>query len=325
MPKLAIQSNVNQPLCVGGLVGVLNPTQVKLIEATVQELEAIRIPLSLLVRKGLITISAVSTTEDPFDDHAEGVVFSQLPSITGDPSANYVTTSSSSLLPNEKVLTAGNFITITPAVSTVTVSLASHASTHTSVGTDPLNTSTITATNNTLTLTGWYTLNSTEADNIVIGTISQTVASVTASMQPGVPRTINVSFPPSWVGGTITVNGIGRNGASISEVYTTPGVGGGVHTGLKPFFTLTNFVNSNPTGSVLNANIVLGQAYGVPHFPIVSFLKVSIDGSATTFDIMDTTNGTFDPVGTHHGNHGIDVWYTYTVSITQSSHNHNII
>ena len=348
MPKLRIQNNVNQPLGVGGLVGVLNPTQVKVIEATVQDLEALRVPLSNLAKAGLITISAIHTEDDPFDDHAEGVVFSQLPAITGDPSATYVTTSSSALLPNEKVLTAGDFITITPAASTVTLALAHHASSHTSVGADPLGTastiptnnsstantsvtdpnhthslSATTANNNSITLTGWYALNSTEADGIVLGTISQTVASVAATSQPGVPRTINVAFPGGWLGGTITVNGTGRNGAVISEIYTYPGSAGTV-VGVKAFFSLTSFANSTQNGGIVNAQILLGHAYGVPHDTVVTFLKVSIDGSATTFSISDTANGTFDPLGAHHGNHGIDVWYTYTLNLTQASHTHSV-
>jgi hypothetical protein len=180
-----------------------------------------------------------------------------------------------------------------------------------------------TASNNAVTLTGWYAVNSIEADGTAQGSISQDVASNTPSAQPGVPRTLDVTFPAGWAGGTVTVNGTGRGGAVISETFTKPG-GGGTVVGVKPFFTITNFVNSAPTVAGFTATVALGDAYGVPHDNVVAFLKVSIDGVANSFDIADVVNGTFDPVGAHHGNHGVDVWYTYTLNFTQASHAHTV-
>lgn len=214
-----------------------------------------------------------------------------------------------------------------------------HASTHATGGSDAVTvTSTTatnqsattgisvnaaTATNNGLLLTGWYALNSVEADGLSQGSLAQNVASNTPSAQPGVPRTMDVTFPAGWAGGTLTINGTGRGGAAISETFTKPG-GGGTVVGTKAFFTVTNYVNSAPTVAGFTATVGLGDAYGVPHDNVVAFLKVSIDGSADTFDIADTVNGTFDPVGAHHGNHNVDVWYTYTLTISQASHTHTV-
>jgi len=193
--------------------------------------------------------------------------------------------------------------------------------------TDPGHTHTAnsaTAVNNAITLTGWYAIDTPEADATAQGLIGQNVTSTTPTAQPGTPRTMNVTFPVGWVGGTVTLNGTGRNGDALSETFTKPG-GGGTVVGVKAFFSVTNYVNSAPSGGAgTNATIALGGGYGVPHANVVSFLKVSIDGVADTFGINDPTNGVFDPVGPHHGNHGIDVWYTYTLNLTQSPHTHTI-
>jgi hypothetical protein len=193
--------------------------------------------------------------------------------------------------------------------------------------TDPGHTHTAnsaTAVNNAILLTGWYGLNSIEADDTAQGLLGQNAASSTPTAQPGVPRVMNVTFPAGWVGGTVTINGTGRNGSPLLEVFTMP-LGGGTVAGVKPFFSVVDYANSAPSGGAgVNATISLGEGYGVPHANVVTFLKVSIDGVADTFGINDPTNGVFDPVGAHHGNHGIDVWYTYTLNLTQSSHTHTL-
>jgi hypothetical protein len=187
--------------------------------------------------------------------------------------------------------------------------------THTAVAT--------TAVNNTFTQTGWYALDTIQADGVSQGTIAQNAASALPIDQPGVPRTMRVIFPAGWAGGTITINGTGRGGAVISEVFTKPG-GGGTVVGLKAFFFLTNFVNSSVVAPGFSATIELDFAFGVPHEGIVAFLKVSVDGENDSFSIADVANGTFDPVSAHHGNHGVDVWYTYSTTIIQASHVHTI-
>lgn len=209
---------------------------------------------------------------------------------------------------------------------------AAHASTHRTGGIDALvvqvaatglTINTATASNNALVQTGWYALDTIQADGVVQGTIAQNAASSVPSDQPGVPRTVHVVFPAGWTGGTVTVNGIGRGGAAISEVFTKPG-GGGTVVGLKSFFTLTSFVNSSVVGPGFSATVALDFAFGVPEENVVAFLKVSVDGMADTFSIADVANGTFDPVSAHHGNHGVDVWYTYSTTATQAAHSHTV-
>jgi hypothetical protein len=187
--------------------------------------------------------------------------------------------------------------------------------THTAVAT--------TATNNALTLTGWYSLNTIEADGTSQGTLAQNAASAAPTAQPGVPRCMDVSFPAGWTGGTVTVNGTGRGGAVISETFTKPG-GGGTAVGVKPFFSLTNFVNSLVVGAGFSATIGLGNGFGIPVEGVTAFLKVSVDGVNDSFALADTVNGTFDAVSPHHGNHGVDVWYTYSLTVGQASHTHTI-
>jgi hypothetical protein len=89
--------------------------------------------------------------------------------------------------------------------------------------------------------------------------------------------------------------------------------------------TLTSFTNSSPGGGAgTSATIVTRDAYAVPHDNVVAFLKISIDGIIDSFDLADTVNGTFEPNGNHHGNHGVEVWYTYSLSVTQASHTHTL-
>jgi hypothetical protein len=133
---------------------------------------------------------------------------------------------------------------------------------------------------------------------------------------------MNVTFPVGWVGGTVTIEGIGRVGQVISETFVNPG-GGGTVVGQVPFVTLSNFTNSAPAGGAgTSATIVTRDAYAVPHDNVVAFLKVSIDGTIDSFNISDTVNGVFEPSGNHHGNHGIEVWYTYSHTVTQAAHSH---
>lgn len=191
--------------------------------------------------------------------------------------------------------------------------------------TDPGHTHTATAataSNNALTMNGHYTVDTLE-DGLTQGTIAQNAAANTPSVQPGVPRTMNVTFPAGWAGGNVTINGTGRSGAVVSETFVKPG-GGGTVIGVKPFYFLTNFTNSSVVGAGFTATIVQGDGLAVPEDSVVAFLKISIDGAADSFSLADTTNGTFHPVGAHHGNHGIDVWYTYSVNLTQASHTHTI-
>lgn len=189
---------------------------------------------------------------------------------------------------------------------------------------DPGHTHTLgaaTATNNSITMTGWYALNTIESDGVSKGTIAQNASAASPTGQPGVPRTMHVVFPAGWAGGTITVNGTGRGGAAISEVFTKPG-GGGTVVGVKPFFTLTSFVNSSVVGPGSVATVATDFGLGVPEENVLAFLKVSIDGLSDTFNIADVANGVFDAVGAHQGNHGVDVWYTYSLNLTQASHTH---
>jgi hypothetical protein len=157
----------------------------------------------------------------------------------------------------------------------------------------------------------WYSFESSEAPGVTVGTIAQNVASVAATTQPGIPRPMDVSFPAGWVGGTVTVNGTGRSGGVVSQTYTKPG-GGGTVLGTVPFWTLTSFVNSAPAGGAgTNATISLHDGYAVPEPGVQAFLKVTVDGGSTTFDSTDLANGVFEPNAPHHGNHRVDVWYTF--------------
>jgi hypothetical protein len=209
---------------------------------------------------------------------------------------------------------------------------AAHATTHKTGGIDVLaiqatatgvTVNSATATNNALVQTGWYALNTIEADGVSQGILAQSAASSVPTAQPGVPRTMRVVFPAGWTGGTVTINGIGRGGAVISEVFTKPG-GGGTVAGVKPFFLLTNFVNSSVVGPGFNVTVELDFAFGVPNENVVAFLKVSVDGANDSFSIADVANGTFDPVSAHHGNHGVDVWYTYSTTALQAAHTHTV-
>lgn len=221
-----------------------------------------------------------------------------------------------------------------------------HASTHFTGGTDPIAVGTgnaavsitdpghvhtvnpATALNNTVTLSGWYAINSVEqpwpTGSAARGTIAQNAATALPTGQPGVPRLMVVDFPVGWLGGSVTINGTGRGGLAMSETFAFP-LGGGVVVGVKAFMTLTNYVNSAPAGGAgVLATVALGDGYGVPHDDIVAFLKVSIDGAADSFALTDTANGVFEPVGAHHGNHAVDVWYTYLHNTSQSSHTHTL-
>jgi len=173
-------------------------------------------------------------------------------------------------------------------------------------------------------MSGWYSINSVESSGLSQGTIAQNSASATPTNQPGVPRPMDVVFPSNWIGGTVTVNGIGRGGTVVSETFTFP-PGGGTVEGSKPLITLTSFTNSAPAGGggVL-ATVQLHDSYAVPEENVVQFLKVSIDGQADSFATADTVNGTFEPVGNHHGNHGMDVWYTYSINPVQVAHTHTV-
>jgi hypothetical protein len=106
-------------------------------------------------------------------------------------------------------------------------------------------------------------------------------------------------------------------------VFTKP-VGGGVVVGAKAFFFVTNYVNSAPVGGGTSVTIELGASFGVPNDNVTAFLKVSVDGEVRTFAATDTVNGAFDVTGNHHGNHSIDVWYVYSLNLTQTQHTHTL-
>jgi len=210
---------------------------------------------------------------------------------------------------------------------------AAHASTHTTGGVDPLTiddgttgltVNSATATNNAFVANGHYVIDTPEADGTQVGLVGQTSTGAIPTRQPGVPRTIDITFPANWATGSITINGTGRSGDLVTETYGFP-PGGGVVAGTKPFYFLTDFVNDFPiVGPVVNATLGMGRAFGVPEKGVVAFLKISFDGVNGAFSISDVANGTFDMVGNHNGNHGIDVWYTYSVTPTQAGHTHTV-
>jgi len=214
----------------------------------------------------------------------------------------------------------------TPTNNSSATGLSINSGTAVTAVTDPGHTHTVGSTtpvNNAVTLTGWYALNTVEADGLTQGTLAQPAASSVPTAQPGVPRTMDVTFPAGWAGGTVTINGTGRNGSALAEVFTKP-VGGGVVVGAKAFFFVTNYVNSAPVGGGTSVTIELGASFGVPNDNVTAFLKVSVDGEVRTFAATDTVNGTFDVTGNHHGNHGIDVWYVYSLNLTQTQHTHTL-
>jgi hypothetical protein len=193
--------------------------------------------------------------------------------------------------------------------------------------TDPGHTHTVnstTATNNAARVGIHETLGRINADNRTLGTIDQTVASAAPSDQTAHLRTRNVNFPAGWVGGTITINGIGPDGLAIAEVFTKP-VGGGIVVGSKVYATVSTHVNSAP-GGVLGtvATITNTAVLGVAQHPVAAFIMVSIDGSPDNFSVTDLVNGAFDTVGAHIGNHTIEVWYAVDVTPSQAAHTHTL-
>lgn len=214
-----------------------------------------------------------------------------------------------------------------------------HASTHAG-GADPITVNSTTPTNNSastgislgnatpaigaILMNGFYMCDSLELPSVIQGTLDQTVASIVPARQPGVPRPLKVTFPAGWVGGSITINGTGRQGVVVSETFVKP-VGGGTVNGTVPFYFTTSFVNNAPGGAPgITASITLYDGYAVPDAPVVAFVKVNIDGTDDTFAMTDLVNGVFEPVGAHHGNHSICVWYTYQLNPSQGAHSHTV-
>lgn len=192
--------------------------------------------------------------------------------------------------------------------------------------TDPTHTHTVGSTVTTSSyIIGYHeTFGRINADNRTVGTIAENAATATPSEQTAHLRCMNVVFPAGWVGGSITINGVGSLGQAISVVYAFP-PGGGTVVGTKTFAVVTNYVNSAPAGVPgVTATITNGSVLGVPNFPIVAFIKVCIDGVADSFSTTDIVNGTFDTVGAHVGNHTLEVWYTVDVAPILAGHTHTL-
>jgi hypothetical protein len=199
-----------------------------------------------------------------------------------------------------------------------------HASTHAG-GSDPLTVDPATATNNAYVIGFHETAGRINADFRVMGSIDQTVAVALPGSQTAHLRTMDVVFPPGWIGGSITVNGIGSLGQAVAEVHAFP-PGGGRSSGVKTFATVSNYTNSAPAGGPpgTTASITIANLLGVSNYPVKAFIKVSNDGTSDTFAATDLVNGTYDTTSAHTGNHTIEVWYTIEVSQAQNSHTHTL-
>lgn len=147
--------------------------------------------------------------------------------------------------------------------------------------------------------------------------------------QLGGPRTLDVVFKKDWNGGNLTISGTTLLGESVSETYIKTAVLGTAQTvtGSKVFAFIntngiTNTLTGGPNAAERKAEINISKV-ATSTAPVNAFLKVSIDGNATTFTSTDTVSGAFDTAAAS-GNKILEVWYTAASSVTVPAHTHTL-
>lgn len=152
-----------------------------------------------------------------------------------------------------------------------------------------------------------------EAAGTSLGTIDETAASANPTAQPGHPRTLRVSFPAGYEGGTITVSGKKPTGEAQSETFAVNL--GGDTDGLKTFSEITDpggIVNNAPAGGGGDvATVKVGPRLGLSNAAIALVTKLSVDGLKDTIAASDITEGTVLTTTAPDGAKDFEVWYLH--------------
>jgi hypothetical protein len=137
-------------------------------------------------------------------------------------------------------------------------------------------------------------------------------------------QVFDVVYPAGWPSNkTVTIEGKGRNGATISESFAPPAANaGGRVNGVKVFSRGTGIALSNassPGGEPLEASIQLRNVVAIPTVPAKSFDHVLIGGTLRTVVASNLTQGWVKGDGAAYAQYdSAVVLYTYEPEVIVS-------
>lgn len=163
-----------------------------------------------------------------------------------------------------------------------------------------------------------------------LATVREDTAAGIITAQAGHARTFDVVFAAGWEGGNVTLDGLAPDGTAQTELYTSPGGGGGTVAGTKAFASLTAVTNSVLAGAADLATVKTGGRLAVGG-PVTAFLFIAVDGVRDAIAASTPANGTFATTTALDGTQFIECGYsqahaisTHTHSITDAGHTHTV-
>lgn len=153
----------------------------------------------------------------------------------------------------------------------------------------------------------WYTGSLTPSADNVAGVHAGHAASGANAFpgpftSPDVPRTLQLTFGVGWDGGDVTVVGTDQFDAALSELFTSPGAGGGLVTGSKAFKTVTSATKASVGASGATCSIGRYHGLGVTKAITAGPSLVTMD-DANEDAVWNRTYHTFSPTTLPNGSH----------------------
>lgn len=225
----------------------------------------------------------------------------------------------------------------TAGLTTIGATLDVHAADHKTGGADPLDVEATTATCVAEARSGCVRYEAPIAAELVtiVATLDPVAdGALTIAAQPDYPRKLQVRIvdgDSSISAGTVDLVGVGPSGEAVSESISLTG-GTATKISTKAYATLTSATVASLAGAAAGDTISIGvgAALGLPgqKTPLGATFavhKANVDNANEAVGTVDATAGTIIPTSAPNATRNFTFWYTYAVTVVQSSHDHNLI